>query len=433
MVPLGFLSSASGLGALYGSFGGFTPQGFGSAYTPFGTSPVKKAGGGQVRYAAGGGLAGLPVTRAFSGGISGQRMPSGLPTRQQISERLNRPRSGHNLAHQLFDLLGIGASPAQATSVPLPTNEIIDIENIDIAGSPGPLDYKQREAIRTAEVLYPGFKTADSPTGYNLKDDRIQIGSAGMDADEMYELTAPDRKVLAEIQKVDEDKQALQDLLKAKDAATAAKLTALKGAKESKTKRDQARRETEKNRDLVNILSRFSQNILSTDAGGATIGSAFGKSTLEQDPARQKELDRAGTMAEKLEEIDAAIATAQADGDLQRAQMLIAQRNKMTELNLKRSKFSLDAQKARAELLFKQYDLNIKQTKMLTDVISEVAYKGIANDRPAITNLVTKGFEKYPIEPEKLKEIIDNIMLITSTSAKNPGANRSSRNETASN
>ena len=62
-----FLSSAAGLGALYGSFGGFTPQGFGSAYTPFGTSPQRSAAGGQVRRAAGGGLAGLPVVKAQEG------------------------------------------------------------------------------------------------------------------------------------------------------------------------------------------------------------------------------------------------------------------------------------------------------------------------------------------------------------------------------
>jgi hypothetical protein len=62
-----FLSSAAGLGSLYGSFGGFSPGGFGSAYTPFGTSPQRSAAGGQVRYAAGGGLAGLPVTRAQQG------------------------------------------------------------------------------------------------------------------------------------------------------------------------------------------------------------------------------------------------------------------------------------------------------------------------------------------------------------------------------
>ena len=43
-----FLSQAAGLGSLYGSFGGFSPGGFGSAYTPFGTSPVRAAEGGHI-------------------------------------------------------------------------------------------------------------------------------------------------------------------------------------------------------------------------------------------------------------------------------------------------------------------------------------------------------------------------------------------------
>ena len=386
-----FLSSASGLGALYGSFGGFSPGGFGSAYTPFGTGAKPRAMGGQVRYAAGGGLAGLPVTRAFSGGISGQRMPSGLPTRQEISERLNRPLPPLS---ELLRRIGLGTPTAQATSVPANVQPFSDIE-VDYEGATDQARAAQ-EAIRTAEVLYPGFKRdldPNSPTGYNLKDDRIQIGSAGMDADEMYQLTAPDRAVLAETQKIDRQEQALQDLLKAQDVATKAKLTALTGAKESKTKRDQARRETEKNRDLVNILSRFSQNILSTGAGGATIGSAFAKSTLEQDPSRQKELDRASTMSEKLEELDAAIATAKADGDLQRARMLLEQRNKMAELNLKRSTLAVKRKAAELDNFFKMNKLAVDQTTAASK-IAEIAKAGIAGNDTIIDDLVDRLFDE---------------------------------------
>ena len=44
-----FLSQAAGLGSLYGSFGGFSPGGFGSAYTnPFGASSVRAAEGGHI-------------------------------------------------------------------------------------------------------------------------------------------------------------------------------------------------------------------------------------------------------------------------------------------------------------------------------------------------------------------------------------------------
>ncbi len=388
-----FLSSAAGLGALYGSFGGFSPGGFGSAYTPFGTSPQRSAAGGQVRRAAAGGLAGLPVTRAFSGGVPGQgRMPSRLPTGKQISERLGTPFTLSELLRQI----GIGSNPAQATSVPL-TQEfggrgtMIEPEGERSRYFTSPEAF---EAIRTAEALNPGFRRdPDSPTGFNLKDDKIEVGSGGMSAEGLYQVTAPDRAVLPEIQKIDRQEQALQDLLKAQDKATEAKLTALKGAKESKTKRDQARRETEKNRDLVNILSRFSQNILSTDAGGATIGSAFAKSTLEQDPSRQKELDRASTMAEKLEELDAAIATAQADGDLQRAKMLLEQRNKLAKLDIDRGNLAVKRKAAQLDNFFKMNKLAIDQTTASAK-IAEIAKAGVVGNDTIIDDMVDILFDE---------------------------------------
>ena len=180
-------------------------------------------------------------------------------------------------------------------------------------------------------------------------------------------------------------------------------LTALKGAKESKLNEIKLVESAEKNRDLVNILSRFSQNILSTDAGGATIGSAFAKSTLEQDPSRQKELDRAGTMAEKLEELDAAIATAQADGDLQRAKMLLEQRNKLAELNIKRDNLAVKRKAAELDNFFKFNKLKTEQTKALTDIAEKIAKAGIQGDAPLITDLINQVFEKYPIDQILIK------------------------------
>jgi len=404
-----FLSSAAGLGSLYGSFGGFSPGGFGSAYTPFGTSP-QRAAGGQVRYAAGGGLAGLPVTRAQQGRQTnierygpqvidyvGDRLGLlGIALRTPQGLRKGGEQKAQSLADKLLELQ-VGSNPAQASvSLPLEkpfSNEMepgspdsgINIEDLPLS--------EAEEAIRTAEVFNPGFRRdPDSPTGFNLKDDRIQAGSGGMSAEGLYQMGTPDRLVLAETQKIDKEEQALQDLLKAQDAATTAKLTALRGAKESKTKREQARREAEKNRDLVNILSRFSQNILSTDAGGATIGSAFAKSTLEQDPARQKELDRADTMAGKLEEIDAAIATAQADGDLQRAQMLMTQRNKMTELNLKRSTLAVKRKAAELDNFFKMNKLAIDQTTASAK-IAEIAKAGVVGNDTIIDDMVDILFD----------------------------------------
>lgn len=428
-----FLSSAAGLGALYGSFGGFTPQGFGSAYTPFGTSPQPRAAGGQVRYAAGGGLAGLPVVKAQQGRQTniekyGPSIVDYIGDRLGLAGRLftaaprvvrSAEKPVQSLAEELAKL-NLGSRSAQATSVPTNVPSVSDI-GVDLEEtyftSPEAL-----EAIRTAEVLYPGFKRdPDSRTGFNLKDDRIQAGSAGMDADDMYQLTAPDRAVLNQTQKIDKQEQALQNLLDAQKAATEAKLTALKGAKESKTKRDQARRETEKNRDLVNILSRFSQNILSTDDGGATIGSAFAKSTLEQDPSRQKELDRASTMAEKLEELDAAIATAQADGDLQRAKLLMDQRNKLAELNIKRSKLDIDRSKAALDKYFKFKDLAVKQTGVYVDILEKISKAGVAKDEPAVRAALRSLHEingtLKGISSDEFESQVSAAMALTSPSA----------------
>ena len=49
-----------------------------------------------------------------------------------------------------------------------------------------------------------------------------------MSAEGLYQSTAPDRVVLSEIQKIDKQEQALQDLLKSQDAATEAKLDCFK-------------------------------------------------------------------------------------------------------------------------------------------------------------------------------------------------------------
>tara|TARA_R110000822_G_scaffold20560_2_gene65812 strand:- start:4509 stop:6740 length:2232 start_codon:yes stop_codon:yes gene_type:complete len=458
-----FLSSAAGLGALYGSFGGFTPQGFGSSsiYDPGRMRGA--ATGGQVRYAAGGGLAGLPVVKAQQGS-------QGRTLSQDITDNVVLQRLGRGAALTLgpvYDasseilryLTGYDAGSAQDLTGIAPYNISKDAKatlaqlkgtvptaqaspQVQQFGGRGTIVEPEgeraryletEEAIRTAEVLNPGLKRdPDSPTGFNLKDDRIQAGSGGMSAEGLYQMGAPDRLVLAETQKIDKEEQALQDLLKAQDAATTAKLTALRGAKESKTKRDQARREAEKNRDLVNILSRFSKNILSTDDGGATIGSAFAKSTLEQDPARQKELDRADTMAGKLEEIDAAIATAQADGDLQRAQMLMTQRNKMTELNLKRSTLAVKRKAAQLDTFFKMNKLKVDQTKALTEIAEKIAKAGVSGDSQIITDLINQVFEKYPVDPDIKKSIIKGTISITSPSAVGSVDPRSSREQTAS-
>lgn len=468
-----FLSSAAGLGALYGSFGGFTPGGFGSAYTPFGTSPQRSSAGGQVRRAAAGGLAGLPVVKAQQGtndGLIADRSPimnflqaigrpavaeaearrTSVPVTAVIREGLRNlarnpeeqidptdPEQVYNPDIRPSLRLGM-IPPAQAATKAKPTASVLaNVPSVSDIGVDLEETYftspEALEAIRTAEVLYPGFKRdPDSRTGFNLKDDRIQAGSAGMDADDMYQLTAPDRAVLNQTQKIDKQEQALQNLLDAQKAATEAKLTALKGAKESKTKRDQARREAEKNRDLVNILSRFSQNILSTDAGGATIGSAFAKSTLEQDPSRQKELERAGTMAEKLEELDAAIATAQADGDLQRAKMLLEQRNKLAKLDIDRGNLAVKRKAAELNNFFKFNKLKTEQTKALTEIAEKIAKAGIQGDAPLIRSLINEVFERYPIKDTDKERIIQNTIAITSPSPTTTNVRRSSRDQTAS-
>jgi hypothetical protein len=183
---------------------------------------------------------------------------------------------------------------------------------------------------------------------------------------------------------------------------------------------------------VLHKLVLQSQNILSTDAGGATIGSAFAKSTLEQDPSRQKELDRAGTMAEKLEEIDAAIATAQADGDLQRAKMLLEQRNKLAELNIKRGNLAVKRKAAELDNFFKFNKLKTEQTKALTEIAEKIAKAGIQGDAPLIRSLIDEVFEKYPIDDATKEKIIQNTIAITSPSATTTNVRRGSREQTAS-
>ena len=118
------LGGALNLGNIYGTFGGFTKGGFGSAYTPYGRAEggpiVEKQYGGEVGT---GGLVGLTddgtqifertqegiLNRALHGGIlQGQNVPTASPTTTTQAE-LPQPMSMSEVAPQVLpkDLSGV--------------------------------------------------------------------------------------------------------------------------------------------------------------------------------------------------------------------------------------------------------------------------------------------------------------------------------------
>lgn len=417
-----FLSTASGLGSLYGSFGGFSPGGFGSAYTPTGTSPKSKAAGGQVRRLAGGGLAGLPVTRAFSGGVSGQRMPSGLPTREQISERVG----GKITLSDAIRAIGLGANPAQASvSLPLEKQFSNEIE----PGSPDSginiEDIPALEAIRTAEVLNPGLRRdPNSPTGFNLKDDRIQAGSAGMGEADMYGTLPKDSSVRPPEPTVS-DAQKLYDLI-IKQAAD--RKSALEGAKKSKSERNAERKEQARISDLVQTLGRFSQNILDPESN---IGSAFGKTTTQMAASRQAEADRQAAVGDTIDDLNAKIAIAAADGDVAALTALIKAKSDAEELRLKGltakaaiSKALSASNKARFDMYIERNKLNNEQAKIL-EKAAILQAEGKSN-KEAITDMLETAFEEDPEQLRLVPNHVKEIMRITQSAgqAMNPEPRR---------
>ena len=443
-----FLSSAGGLGALYGSFGGFTPQGFGSS-SIFDPRPrTGGASGGQVRRLAGGGLAGLSMVRAQQGtgdSLIGERSTLGrilrAPDRAISSILPNIPGDGiRDKTSYILQYLGdLARNPEDQRTTEQPEAPYVNIESDPLAADLYGLGRAMEEQRINREEQLKKYLDKDKER-IAMGDAGIEVGSGGVSPDMLIRNPDPLEPLSAEAlaatrkkAKLDLTEEALQDMLKSSRAKTEAEKKALTQARQTKVEREAKRDEVESNRYLVNMLSRFSKNILDTDAGGATIGSAFSKSVLEEDPARQKELERADTVADKIAELDAAIMTAQEKGDLLTAKALLEQRNTMDKLATDRAKVRATLSKNRLDNFFKANELRVKQTKAYAEILDKIVKSGVENDDNAVRTAIQLLFDqsKQTVSPAMLDNLVSGALEITSTSARTPGGIKLDRNLTA--
>ena len=379
-----FLSSAAGLGSLYGSFGGFTPQGFGSAWMPQG----KKATGGLV---------GLPVTKAFSGGVPGLS----------------------NLGDRFRNLFREEVSPLQPWLVGS------GVPQQRPTGGWGTKDpeytkYMQDQAARRLQDENKRFYE-EIEKGY------IEPGTGGIGEGMLTAAYPPqERPDVA-------DKSVTERLYEATLAKHAAEKKALEEAKESKTTRSAEAAENARQRDMINTLSRFSKAILDP---GATIGSAAGVAILEGDPARQEEAKRQSKVSDKLDEINAKIAIAKETGDLQALTKLFETKTKLEELSIKRGDLKLKRAKAKLENYFKTQKLGVERTKTLSDILEKIVMDGISNESAIVPQLVNQVFANDSSVSQEMKDNFAKAILSAVNSAginkkKNPRTPIRSRVETA--
>jgi hypothetical protein len=445
-----FLSSASGLGALYGSFGGFTPGGFGSSsiFDPRSARRGGGASGGQVRRLAGGGLAGLSMVRAQQGtgdSLIGERSTLGriLRAPSNVISSILPDIPGDDIKAKtsyILQYLGdLAKNPEDQITTEQPEAPYVNIESDPLAADLYGLGRAMEEQRINREEQLKKYLDKDKER-IAMGDAGIEVGSGGVSPDMLIRNPDPLEPLSAEAltatrkkAKLDLTEEALQDMLKSSRAKTEAEKKALTQARQTKVEREAKRDEVESNRYLVNMLSRFSKNILDTDAGGATIGSAFSKSLLEEDPARQKELERADTVADKIAELDAAIMTAQEKGDLLTAKALLEQRNTMDKLATDRAKVRATLSKNRLDNFFKANELRVKQTKAYAEILDKIVKSGIENDETAVRTAIELLFDQsgQTISGGVLDNLVSGALEITSTSARNPGNIKLDRNLTA--
>jgi hypothetical protein len=425
-----FLSTASGLGSLYGSFGGFSDGGFGSTFG------LTSGPGGSTKSARHGGLVGLPVVKAQQGSqgrtlsqditdnVVLQRLGRGAALTAgpvyDISSEIIRYLTGYD-AGSAQDLTGISpyniSKDAKATLAQLkgrvPTAQASPqvqddgiVGDIDVVGGPGGLDYRQREYIAEAEAVQPGFRRdKTTPTGF--APGNIEIGTSGISADDYMGALPPGASVRPQ-EPTKSDAQKLYELT-IKQAAD--RKSALEGAKESKAERNAKRKEEARIRDLVDTLGRFAGNILDPESN---IGSAFGKTTTQMAASRQAEADRQAAAADTIDDLNAKIAIAAADGDVAALTALIKAKKDAEELRIK----GTTADAALKNALAKQStalwnrlkdikDINLKEADLIL-ALNE-AYAS-AKTNPAAAKDILK---KAGIPEGMVKGIIINLQTIT--------------------
>ena len=460
-----FLSTASGLGSLYGTFGGFSEDGFGSTYSPGGT-PKKAMAGGQVQQYAGGGLIDLPIVYQQKGsgntvidknanesafgrylrekkeesiakknrGI--ETAPAGLwwemiAGTADKSDAMKRDREQKKELYRVeeeFEKRYDPKNPEEAALIkealrsqdnpggqglsPFGTRPDRDKDNSNVTK-------ERREALRTAEVLNPGFRRdPESPTGYKLErpgdlgTKEIEAGSGGMGAEDMYKALPKGSSVIPRKPTIS-DSEKLYDLI-IKGAKE--KKVALTEAKDSKTKRNAARTEKERIEDLTYTLGRFSQNILDPNSN---LGSAFGKATVDMAPTRKAAADRQAGVADTIDELNAKIRVAASEGDIQALTALIKAKKDTEELSIKRTtaeaaadKAKIAAQTAAFKRFIEKSNLNIAQAERLTKLSIAVA-KGETNKETLGFTLDTIFKNDDSVTDDFLKDVLTGLLRIT--------------------
>ena len=445
-----FLSTASGLGSLYGSFGGFTEGGFGSAYTPTGTSPAKKA-----RH---GGLVGLPVVYQKNGSEDTRLDPNAGESawsrgwRQSREKSLaQKKRDSENamapiLWERLFGTKEKSDAMMRERDLRLAYNKATD-DRKNLPETP-PLSLKMKpaskaelieeafrsqddprgqglspygtssirnkdddiiaESIAEAEALNPGFgRDPNSPTGFNLKDGRIQVGSGGMGETDMYGALPLGARVRPQ-EPTKSDAQKLYDLI-IKQAAD--RKSALEGAKKSKSERNAERTEQVRISDLVRTLGLFSGNILDPESN---IGSAFGKTTTQMAASRQAEADRQAAVGDTIDDLNAKIAIAAADGDVAALTALIKAKGDAEEIRIKGTTADAALKNALAKQstalwnrLKDKKNINLKEADLIL-ALNEAYASAKTNPVAAKDILKTAG-----IPEAMIKGIIINLQTIT--------------------
>jgi len=431
-----FLSTASGLGSLYGSFGGFSDGGFGSTFG------LTSGPGGGTKSARHGGLVGLPVVKAQQGSqgrtlsqditdnVVLQRLGRGAALTAgpvyDISSEIIRYLTGYD-AGSAQDLTGIApyniSKDAKATLAQLkgtvPTAQASPqvqddgiVGDIDVVGGPGGLDYRQREYIAEAEAVQPGFRRdKTTPTGF--APGNIEIGTSGISADDYMGALPPGASVRPQ-EPTKSDAQKLYELT-IKQAAD--RKSALEGAKKSKSERNAERKEQARIRDLVDTLGRFSQNILDPESN---IGSAFGKTTTQMAASRQAEADRQAAAADTIDDLNAKIAIAAADGDVAALTALIKAKGDAEEIRIKGltakaaiSKALSAADKVRFDKYIDLNNLTLKQAKVLENA-ALMQSKG-EGTKEVFTAMFKTAFKNDPKQLELIPKHVKEIMKITQT------------------
>ena len=446
-----FLSTASGLGSLYGSFGGFSDGGFGSTFG------LTSGPGGGTKKARHGGLVGLPVVYQKSGSDphagesawrrwwreSGEKsmdqrainlenaparrwweMVAGTKERSDAMKRdMEEQRTTQEINKLVDDRKNLPETPPLSLKMkPASTAELVE-EAFSSQNDPrgqglspyGTSSLRNKdddiiaESIAESEALFPGSR----PVERGIAPGRIQAGTGGLSAGDLYGILSPGASVRPQ-EPTKSDAQKLYELT-IKQAAD--RKSALEGAKESKSKRNAKAKEEARIRDLVDTLGRFSQNILDPESN---IGSAFGKTTTQMAAARQAEADRQAAVGDTIDDLNAKIAIAAADGDVAALTALIkakgdAEKIEQTGLTARAAwaKAMSAGDKARFDKYIDLNNLTIKQAKVLENA-ALMQSKG-EGTKEVFTALFKTAFKNDPEQLELIPKHVEEIMKITQT------------------